>query len=325
MEQCCDFGPAVPVLLDEEGYAVSFAVTEKVNAQAFLEKNGFVVIRDVVADEATLESIKRELWSAGGLDGAPENLELLDWNDFYGSKYNTGKGFVGGSPAIGPAAIKLREDPALVGLYQHLLGSTAIWAKFDRFGFMRPTKTHPEWATETGFVHWDQNPTVEPNFARLQGVVALSNHSSTSGGFHCIPEFQNGHFHQWAQKHPQTEDDGDLIDVAESCLRSNHAKKVPMRAGSMVIWDSRTPHGNWPNEQSDEIRQVLYLTYFPAPTDRLVRCHIQNRASRYSFVPKLSPLGRLIYAVEPYSEEQLNAPCKVDRNSFFSGQQSGYA
>ena len=36
-----------------------------------------------------------------------------------------------------------------------------------------------------------------------------------------------------------------------------------MRAGSLLIWDSRLPHGNYPNESS-QFRMVQYITFFPA-------------------------------------------------------------
>jgi len=37
-----------------------------------------------------------------------------------------------------------------------------------------------------------------------------------------------------------------------------------MRPGSLLMWDSRTPHGNFPNESSD-FRIVQYTGMFPVP------------------------------------------------------------
>lgn len=37
--------------------------------------------------------------------------------------------------------------------------------------------------------------------------------------------------------------------------------------GSLLLWDSRTPHGNWPNESS-QWRMVQYTGMFPAPDDQ---------------------------------------------------------
>lgn len=51
----------------------------------------------------------------------------------------------------------------------------------------------------------------------------------------------------------------DLLNPDDSKL----TQKITMRRGSMVIWDSRLPHGNWPNDD-DKFRLVLYHTYFPA-------------------------------------------------------------
>ena len=98
-----------------------------------------------------------------------------------------------------------------------------MYAKLDRYGLMRPTKGRPQFKTEKGFVHWDQNPLSEPNFSRIQGfisnntfnflfpffkktlfyrnkgVMTLSEHTPTSGGFHVVPGFVK-HFENYAQK-----------------------------------------------------------------------------------------------------------------------------
>eukprot|EP00656_Telonema_subtile_P044920 TRINITY_DN51189_c0_g1_i1.p1 TRINITY_DN51189_c0_g1~~TRINITY_DN51189_c0_g1_i1.p1 ORF type:complete len:167 (+),score=20.59 TRINITY_DN51189_c0_g1_i1:146-646(+) len=46
-----------------------------------------------------------------------------------------------------------------------------------------------------------------------------------------------------------------------------HIQKVTMRAGSVVLWDSRLPHGNFPNE-SGKWRLCQYLGFHPAPSTR---------------------------------------------------------
>jgi hypothetical protein len=46
------------------------------------------------------------------------------------------------------------------------------------------------------FLHWDYNSTLKPMPVNVQGVLALSDTSLSSGGFQCIPElFKN--FSNW--------------------------------------------------------------------------------------------------------------------------------
>ncbi len=210
-----------------------------------------------------------------------------------------------------------------MAVFQRVLHQQAVWSKFDRYGLMRPTDVHPEWQTDRGFVHWDQNPTLEPNFARVQGVVALSEHSRTSGGFWCIPNFTKGKFAQWARANPRGEQDGDLIDVTDDCLRHRHAQKITMRAGSICIWDSRTPHGNWPNERTNEWRLCLYQTFFCVPLDNAdVRARWAAMCRALPFATGLSPLGQCVFGIADWPA---SAPSDtVDRASCYTASQCGY-
>ena len=102
----------------------------------------------------------------------------------------------------------------------------------------------------------DQNPWIEPHFARIQALVAISNHTKTSGGFHCLPGFHQK-FGAYAAAHLADRREGDLIDVADECLKQKLCK-VTLRPGSLLIWDSRLPHGNWPNND-ESFRMVFYM------------------------------------------------------------------
>jgi hypothetical protein len=237
-------------------------------------------------------------------------------------KYNTGKGFVGSRPCLGAAPTALRQEAGLVAVFQRLLGQQAVWAKFDRYGLMRPADVHRDWQTDRGFVHWDQNPSLEPRFARVQGVVALSEHTLTSGGFWCIPKFTTAKFAQWAAAYPRTESDGDLIDVTVECLRHRHAQPIAMRAGSMCIWDSRTPHGNWPNCGTSEWRLCMYQTFFCAPEDPAVCARWGSMCRQLPGADCLTPLGRRVFGIDAWPA----APPSdiVDTKSFYTASQCGY-
>lgn len=74
-----------------------------------------------------------------------------------------------------------------------------------------------------------------------------------------------------------------------------------MCVGSVVIWDSRLPHGNWPND-SDAFRMVFYLTYFPALSENPE--HVSMRQSLVSCMEDVerTDLGRWVSGLERYPE-----------------------
>jgi hypothetical protein len=146
-------------------------------------------------------------------------------------------------------------------VYETLLGTKRLASKLDRFGLMRPSRGKPEFQTELGFVHWDQNPTLEPLFACVQGVFCISDSTPTSGGFHAISGFNVEQFDKYAKMHPSSLEDGDLIATKGECLLRNHLQRLFARRGSLIIWNSQTPHGNWPNQLSDEWRKVSAFSF----------------------------------------------------------------
>lgn len=224
----CDCGYGIErVELDGDGFCVSFEPAQLDEIKAFFQENGFVVVRNGVSEEL-LDGLKKDICATAQFeDGKLPDLttadcKIIDWeNDVYKSKYNVGKGFLGSRPVLSVEGTKVRQHEPLVRVFQTLLHQDAIFCKFDRYGLMRPTKGRPEWKTDRGFVHWDQNPSLEPNFSRVQGVLAVSEHTSSSGGFWCIPKFTTHHFAKWAAENPRKECDGDLIDVTNDCLRFN--------------------------------------------------------------------------------------------------------
>eukprot|EP01108_Squamamoeba_japonica_P005264 TRINITY_DN4133_c0_g1_i1.p1 TRINITY_DN4133_c0_g1~~TRINITY_DN4133_c0_g1_i1.p1 ORF type:complete len:333 (+),score=83.56 TRINITY_DN4133_c0_g1_i1:1166-2164(+) len=328
----CEFGPLVTVPTTADGVCVNFASSELEEIEKFFKEYGFVVVRNV-ASPALIDGAEAELMAEAKLSQEDlVDLDKVDWRKVYGNKYNEGKGFVGYNPAIGPSVAQIRQNKAIVDIYGRLLGRRDLYAKLDRFGLMRPSKDRPHFRTEIGFVHWDQSPTIEPNFSRIQGVLTLSEHTATSGGFHCVPGFVK-HFGAYAVKHPQKYDAGDLIATEGECLRERHLTRILAPRGSLIIWDSRLPHGNWPNQGSDEWRKVLYMTFFPRPDDVHLRA---VRKQEMELIPSLQPMvaqlddiGRRLFAIDDYPADMLptaeEITASVDMDAAFSNRQNGIA
>mmetsp|Transcript_23782 Transcript_23782/g.66649 ORF Transcript_23782/g.66649 Transcript_23782/m.66649 type:complete len:364 (-) Transcript_23782:181-1272(-) len=342
---------------DEGGLCRAFDLADLAGIGEFFDRFGFVVVDllgrsnggnqgDAAAtgavDEGVLDGLELELMQVAGLDRgtlgeegyddklAVENLDRVNWSRTYGSRYNEGKGFVGYMPAVGPDATRLRQNERVLAVYASLLKRRDLLAKLDRFGLMRPTRGRPEYRTEKGFVHWDQNPTFEPRFARVQGIVTLSDHTATSGGFHCVPGFVK-HFRSHGEKMNLSSGSSDLVALDDECLRTKHLARILAKRGSLILWDSRTPHGNWPQQESDEWRKVLYMTFFPTPDDAYLvarrKIQIKGTTDLKPMVAELNAVGRRLFALDPYpeefkptAEEMENGP---DLDSCFSRRQNG--
>mmetsp|Transcript_9464 Transcript_9464/g.21652 ORF Transcript_9464/g.21652 Transcript_9464/m.21652 type:complete len:311 (+) Transcript_9464:30-962(+) len=310
MSCSCDYGPILPPPLEGDGpNVVSFDVAAgaDIDLEAigkFFQDYGFVVLRNVAPPEV-IDQCEQEVFDAAGLtDAQLQALETVEWRQVFGSAYNMGKGFVGSKPATGPGSIAVRQQPGILAVYAHLFGNSRLYPTTDRFGLMRPTSVHPEWATETGFVHWDQNPTSEPDFARIQGVLCLSPHTPTSGGFHCVPGS-----HLWFKRYGEAKQcpAGSLIAVDCACVVENHLFRIPCPRGSLIVWDSRTAHGNWPNQGTDEWRKVLYMSYFvpDAFEAEMYRKHF-NSLLNYNPLSRqvLTEAGKKLFAQVEYEPQE---------------------
>jgi len=89
--------------------------------------------------------------------------------------------------------------------------------------------------------------------------LALSEHNETSGGFHCVPNFAATEFEEWGRINEDKKASGSLIDLPKSDPAMSRVERISLRPGSLLIWDSRTPHGNYPNEGFGW-RMVMYVT-----------------------------------------------------------------
>jgi len=166
-------------------------------------------------------------------------------------------------------------------VFQKIFDTELLWGIIGRHGIMRPTKniklpdgtftSKPHWKTASSWLHWDQNPWREPDFVRVQGLLTLTEHTPTSGGFCCVPGFQR-EFKQWGEGHPIESVQGaawahGLIYVPEGDPVQGRKCKVLMKKGSLLVWDSRLPHQNYPNDD-DTWRMVHYCTYVPVDPEQ---------------------------------------------------------
>lgn len=275
--------PCTPVFstADEDGYERHF------------HEQGFVVVGGVL-DGERVEATVRELWEHPSLLGGHPGLKREDPSTWGSDTWPAGsRNFLDPlNPCSEIESWSNRVHPAVCRVFDvlwrglrthsevHDVKGGQLVVSVDRFGVMRPTRIRvsvqqedgtseevaaerPEWRTSRNWLHWDQNPWSTPGFDAMQGLLALSEGTATSGGFVTVPGFHKD-FARWGKEHPE----GSVLRATASTVPfavppedelQDRRVKVLVPRGGLLVWDSRLPHENFPN--GDEAwRVVQYVT-----------------------------------------------------------------
>jgi ectoine hydroxylase-related dioxygenase (phytanoyl-CoA dioxygenase family) len=95
--------------------------------------------------------------------------------------------------------------------------------------------------------------------------VALTDTAADQGGFRCVPSLYQER-DTWPRT-PKLDEDGAKNWLADN-LEGRGIVHVSARAGDLIVWDSRLPHGNSKNASS-EPRIAFYVMM--APMDEALR------------------------------------------------------
>jgi len=180
--------------------------------------------------------------------------------------------------------------------FSYVLDDKNIYTNIGRIGYHRPTKNikfdenkiedRKEWKTVDGdsWLHLDMNPITNhaTTFAlmptdyynnteidtykkcRVQGLLALVDCRLQDGGFECVPGFNNIMHSIWVPAVGKKKIEDKIIKHRYQFVKTDpviqYIQKCPIRAGSLLIWDSRLPHNNYPND-SERPRIVQYIHY----------------------------------------------------------------
>jgi len=302
---------------DEDGFVEAFSVDDDIQIiKDYFDRYGVIVFRDVVPHEQIDETID-EIWNIIE-PGGVEKDDTSTWSQEYWPEEGglALAGFLNFDADIDlPLSWKNRSHPNVHKIFTHIWGTERLWVTFDKYGVMRPTKgieidgeivDRPEWKTRSNWCHWDQDPWKEPNFVRVQGVLALTDSTKTSGGFHCVPGYHK-YFNQWASLHPP--ENGSIFSVPMDDPMRDHIQKITVRKGSFIIWDSRMPHGNYPNDDNT-FRMVQYISFLPASEDqdiieRRQESLRERTQSSYRFkYLEFTELGEKIMGIKSWSQQE---------------------
>jgi len=305
----------VDLPLDADGYCQSFSVDEPKEFCAFFKKYGVVVIRDILSKEECGKS-EAEIWcllsrmSNGKIkEGEPDTWEK--WVSL--SKL----GILGNDCILSEQMFENRQNPNLYKAFRHLLGTEDLMVNVGRASMMRPTKNvqfkdgvrdKPEWKTISQWLHLDMNPwngwtttfswTAVDNEknrgydrTKVQSWVSLTDCGPNDGGFHCVPGFAP-HIRGWAHKnldHFNPKNFDTTFQIPKDDPIRKDIQRVPVKAGSLVVWDSKTPHGTFPND-SNHGRIIQYIKMADKSDESITHLFQNENLLPSGWEP--TPLGR---------------------------------
>lgn len=247
----------------------------------FFEEFGYVVIGGVLDEQRCAASVD-ELWASPSLLGGRPLVRREDPRTWENEIWPTGsRNFLDPlEPCLEEETWRNRVCPAvrrIFGVLWQGLGreSDRLVVSVDRVGIMRPTRLRsggdaagavverPDWRTSRNWLHWDQNPWASPEFEGMQGLLGLSPASASSGGFVTVPGFHR-EFAAWGRRCPE----GSVPKRTRATVpfpvplddeMQGRRRKILVPRGALLVWDSRMPHENFPNE-GEGWRCVQYVT-----------------------------------------------------------------
>mmetsp|Transcript_2813 Transcript_2813/g.6150 ORF Transcript_2813/g.6150 Transcript_2813/m.6150 type:complete len:194 (+) Transcript_2813:514-1095(+) len=130
---------------------------------------------------------------------------------------------------------------------------------------------HPQWRQHLG-LHWDMNPWAyikdgngKPQ-QRYQALVAILDSPTSVGGFRAVPGSHQHYLEQWAGSN-EMPNGYDLtsyrsVKVSKDDPAQSLSQGIPIKAGDMIVFDSRLLHGTFENASSS-MRLVQYVRMMP--------------------------------------------------------------
>ena len=167
-----------------------------------------------------------------------------------------------------PTVWRNRQSSRLYRAFSELWGADALYVSRDRILFKHPVlDAAPAWGQREsphpfgGFLHWDWGGWVDENASMLerpwfkvQGMLALADTSAEQGGFQCVPGVHRK-LPELFEAIPALREPGNQgmatiaehLDAATLARLGLEVRRVPLRAGDLVVWHHCTLHGSSQN------------------------------------------------------------------------------
>jgi len=200
-----------------------------------LEGKGFVVIRGAVGStlvDAALEALERRRAVLTAIE--PEAIDQAMQSGFF--------------PMWNASALwRIRELSSLREPFEIIYGTKNLWVSLDRCGY-RPAGSDHRGSLK---LHWDDDCS-RWDFAKVQGVVALSTAERCEGCFVCAPSL----YRTYRERGRYVADQllqGGAVDTLD----------IELRPGDLLLFDYRLAHGTAVH-RGPRVRAVQYLAFVPA-------------------------------------------------------------
>lgn len=204
-------------------------------------EHGYVIVHDAVP-EVTRAAAEQAIWNhLGARPDDPDSWYVPNDHGIMVQLFQN------------PAFTANRRSPRIHKAFAQLWGTSDLWVSTDRVGFNVPER--PGWMFRGPNMHWDVS-LARPIPFGTQGILYLTDTPPEQGAFTCVPGFQN-RIDAWLDSlptgtNPHAED-----------LHALGSKPIAGRAGDLIIWDHKLPHGSRPNRGARP-RIVQYLNMYPA-------------------------------------------------------------
>jgi len=328
-----------PLPRDADGFVDTFSPEDTAGIRSFFDTYGVVVVRDVINNCACERSrtelwdlLEREVSSLDRNDARTwDKWAALEWGGFAGNTFAL-------SPQVCDnrqsekvhaafAAVLGREELHVnIGRLGIMRPTRNVAAGPEGADGAPSVIDKPEWKTlpSNQWLHWDCNPWTgavssyswalkDPSANRgylnkntpVQAILALGDCGEHDGGFYCVPGSHKA-MRSWAHAHPSL---SSTVEHPEGPMQiklpsdENELKmageKVPMRAGSLVIWSTATLHCNYPNDSANP-RLIQFIQMKPAD-DATFGLLLKDE----SLLPQaqgfsLTPLGRKLHGFDSW-------------------------
>jgi ectoine hydroxylase-related dioxygenase (phytanoyl-CoA dioxygenase family) len=217
-------------------------ITEDQAAQ--YNEQGFLVFENVF-DSATIEALTAEL------DPVERKLEKLIEESYGGKMFIARAGEITFTPHIVTRSAKAREitrSPFFRDLVHDLLGDD-VRLYWDQTVYKKPGTADPfPWHQDNGYTYVDPQQ-------YLTCWLALTDADEENGCPVVLPGFHREG--TWAHK---------LTDLGYDCGAGETGIEpiaAPVRAGSVVVFSSLTPHKTGPNMTADRPRKAYVIQFAP--------------------------------------------------------------
>ncbi len=207
---------------------------------AHWEEHGYVIVPDAVPEE-TRAAAERAIWAhLGARPAEPDSWYVPNDHGIMVQLFQH------------EAFTANRRSPRIHKAFAQLWGTSDLWASTDRVGFNVPER--PGWRFHGPDLHWDVS-LVQPIPFGTQGILYLTDTPGEQGAFTCVPGFQR-RIDAWLDGLPPG------ADPRREDLHALGSRPIAGRAGDLIIWDHKLPHGSRPN-RGTRPRIVQYINLYP--------------------------------------------------------------